>query len=98
MMRSSMQPEEAVAWTHGTLPPTGWPGAGGAPSWGEGRTMRYAFGEYSLDTQRQELRRAGEPIKLRRKVFQVLAYLLANGEQVVSKQELLDHVWPEQFV
>jgi class 3 adenylate cyclase len=60
--------------------------------------MRYTFGEYILDTQRQELRRAGAPVKLRRKVFQVLAYLLAHGEQVVSKQELLEHVWPEQFV
>src|SRR5215831_10767079 len=60
--------------------------------------MRYIFGDYVLDIQRQELRRAGEPLKLRRKVFQVLAYLLAHGERVVSKQELLAHLWPDQFV
>jgi DNA-binding winged helix-turn-helix (wHTH) protein len=60
--------------------------------------MRYIFGEYVLDTQRQELHRAGEPIKLRRKVFQVLAYLLAHRERVVPKQELLERLWPNQFV
>ena len=60
--------------------------------------MRYIFGEYVLDTQRQELHRAGAPIKLRRKVFQVLAYLLAHHERVVPKQELLEHLWPDQFV
>src|SRR5215471_4677072 len=60
--------------------------------------MYYIFGNYVLDTQRQELHHAGEPIKLRRKVFQVLAYLLAHRDGVVSKQELLEHLWPDQFV
>ena len=45
-----------------------------------------------------ELHRAGAPIKLRRKVFQVLAYLLAHRDRVVPKQELLEHLWPDQFV
>ena len=63
-----------------------------------GRTMRYTFGDYILDTQRQELHHAGEPVKLRRKVFQVLVYLLAHRERVVPKQELLEHLWPDQFV
>ena len=60
--------------------------------------MRYIFGDYVLDTQRQELQRAGAPLKLRRKVFQVLVYLLAHHDRVVSKQELLEHVWPDRFV
>ena len=60
--------------------------------------MRYCFGDYVLDTQRAELHGAGAPIKLRRKVFQVLAYLLAHHDRVVPKQELLEHLWPEQFV
>jgi class 3 adenylate cyclase/tetratricopeptide (TPR) repeat protein len=60
--------------------------------------MRYSFGEYILDTQRQELHRAGEPIKLRRKVFQVLVYLLAHRDRLIPKQELLEHLWPDQFV
>jgi hypothetical protein len=34
-----------------------------------------------LDTQRQELHHAGAPIKLRRKVYQVLVYLLAHRDR-----------------
>jgi DNA-binding winged helix-turn-helix (wHTH) protein/class 3 adenylate cyclase/tetratricopeptide (TPR) repeat protein len=60
--------------------------------------MRYIFGDYVLDTQRLELHHAGQPIKLRRKVFQVLVYLLAHRDRVVPKQELLERLWPDQFV
>jgi DNA-binding winged helix-turn-helix (wHTH) protein len=63
-----------------------------------GEAMRYSLGDYAFDTQRHELHHAGEPIKLRRKVFQVLAYLLAHRDRVVPKQELLEHLWPDQFV
>jgi DNA-binding winged helix-turn-helix (wHTH) protein/class 3 adenylate cyclase len=64
----------------------------------KGGAMRYLFGNYVLDMQRYELHGAGVPIKLRRKVFQVLAYLLVHRNRVVSKQELFAHLWPEQFV
>jgi DNA-binding winged helix-turn-helix (wHTH) protein/tetratricopeptide (TPR) repeat protein len=60
--------------------------------------MRYVFGECTLDTQRYELHRAGRICPLRRKAFQVLAYLLAHADRVVSKQELCEQVWPEQFI
>src|SRR5712692_4814426 len=60
--------------------------------------MRYAFGECILDTQRYELSRAGRVRRLRRKAFQVLAYLLAHPDRVVSKQELCEQVWPQQFI
>jgi class 3 adenylate cyclase/tetratricopeptide (TPR) repeat protein len=65
---------------------------------GRDRAMRYLFGDYVLDTQRAELHGAGVPIKLRRKAFQVLAYLLAHRDRVVPKHELLEHLWPDQFV
>jgi class 3 adenylate cyclase/DNA-binding winged helix-turn-helix (wHTH) protein len=64
----------------------------------EGGAMRYVFGNCILDTQRYELRRAGTRIPLRPKVFQVLAYLLAHRDRLVPKQELLEHVWPGQFI
>jgi DNA-binding winged helix-turn-helix (wHTH) protein len=60
--------------------------------------MRYSFGDYLLDTQRQEFYHAGAPLKLRRKVFQLLAYLLAHRDRVVSKQEFLERLWPDRFV
>jgi predicted ATPase/DNA-binding winged helix-turn-helix (wHTH) protein len=60
--------------------------------------MRYVFGECTLDTQRYELARAGRIQRLRRKAFQVLAYLLAHADRVVSKHELCEQVWPQQFI
>src|SRR5919109_816879 len=76
----------------------GCPGVRWAPRRQGGGALRYSFGDYVFDTQRHELHRAGEPIKLRRKVFQVLAYLLAHRERVIPKEELLEHLWPDQFV
>src|SRR6266540_5033696 len=60
--------------------------------------MLYVFGEWTLDTQRYELSHAGEVRRLRRKAFQVLAYLLAHPDRVVTKQELCEQVWPQQFI
>src|SRR5437868_210906 len=39
------------------------------------------------------LRRAGLPLQLRPKSFDVLAYLSRNRGRLVSKAELIDHVW-----
>ena len=60
--------------------------------------MRYVFGDYSLDTQRYELRHAGEFIPLGPQVFNVLAYLVAHRDRVVSRDELFARLWPDQFV
>jgi predicted ATPase/class 3 adenylate cyclase/DNA-binding winged helix-turn-helix (wHTH) protein len=57
-------------------------------------TMRYAFGDYTLDTDCYELRRAGTLVKLRPKVLELLAYLIAHRECLVAKPELLEHLWP----
>jgi DNA-binding winged helix-turn-helix (wHTH) protein len=61
-------------------------------------TMLYVFGEYTLDTQLYELRRAGEVIHLGPQVFNVLAYLVQHRHRVVPKQELFERLWPGQFV
>ncbi|MCZ6873163.1 MAG: AAA family ATPase [bacterium] len=60
--------------------------------------MIYAFGEYELDTDRHELRHAGTPCPLEPQVFAVLLYLIEQRDRVVSKQDLLDEVWPGTFV
>lgn len=77
---------------------TGCPGAGWAPRRRGGGATRYSFGDYVLDTLRRELHHAGAPIKLRRKVFQVLVYLLAHRDRAVSRPELLAQLWPDQFI
>ena len=53
----------------------------------------YVFGPYALDTQRYELRRAGAPLPLEPKVFDVLTYLVQHGDRLVSKDEFLAQLW-----
>ncbi|MGH8059717.1 MAG: AAA family ATPase, partial [Candidatus Entotheonellia bacterium] len=60
--------------------------------------MHYVFGDYTLDTRRCELQRAGIPIPLRPKMFHLLTYLLAHRDRLVSRQELCEHIWPQQFI
>jgi class 3 adenylate cyclase/DNA-binding winged helix-turn-helix (wHTH) protein len=60
--------------------------------------MTYVFGDYELDIRLYELRCAGTPIKLEPRVFNVLVYLVQHRDQLVTKQELFDHLWPDQFV
>ena len=68
------------------------------PRAGVGWTMLHIFGEYTLDTQLYELRRAGERIPLGPQVFNVLVYLVQHHLRVVPKQELFERLWPGQFV
>ena len=60
--------------------------------------MPYVFGDYTLDTQRYELRRGGARLPLRPKVFQVLVYLIEQRHRVVTRDEVLAQVWPNQCV
>ena len=60
--------------------------------------MIYAFGDYTLDIQRYELRHAGTLCQLEPQALDLLVYLLQHRDRVVTKQELLEHLWPERYV
>jgi DNA-binding winged helix-turn-helix (wHTH) protein/tetratricopeptide (TPR) repeat protein len=61
--------------------------------------MVLRFAGFELDQQRAELRGPdGQPIKLRPKTLGILILLTANTKRVVSKQELMDAVWPNIHV
>jgi DNA-binding winged helix-turn-helix (wHTH) protein len=60
--------------------------------------MLYVFEDFTLDTRRYELRHAGSLVSLDRQVFEVLAYLLAHPDRVVTRQDLFTHLWPERSV
>src|SRR5919197_4614965 len=60
--------------------------------------MIYTFGVCVLDTHLHVLARAGQPIKLRPKAFEVLVYLVEHHDRMVSKDELCAQVWPNQFI
>src|SRR5499433_2482139 len=55
--------------------------------------MLYRFAYCVLDTQLYTLERAGQRTRLAPKVFEVLCYLIAHRDRVVSKQELCEQVW-----
>src|SRR5262245_12528367 len=63
-------------------------------SW-KGAPMLYVFGEYVLDTDHRELRRAGVPVKLEPKAYQILTHLVQHRDRLVPKAELLAQVWPD---
>ncbi len=55
--------------------------------------MGFCFGAFEVDTQVFELRESGAPVRIDRKVFDLLCYLCEHRDRVVDKAELLDHVW-----
>ena len=57
-----------------------------------------SFGEFELDTVHRRLLREGKPLALNAKTFDLLAFLVENNGQVLSKGEILDAVWAGQFV
>lgn len=63
-----------------------------------GPTAMYQFGDFVLDTQLFQLRRADEIIPLEPKVFDVLRYLVEHHDRVATKRELLDALWPSEVV
>ena len=58
----------------------------------------YVFGPFRLDAARRELRRDGEVISVRPTVFDTLLYLVEHPGRVVTKDELLDAIWPRRLV
>ena len=60
--------------------------------------MQFLFTDHTLDTDRRELRRAGEPIDVEPQVLDVLIYLVENRERVVSKDDLIASVWEGRIV
>jgi DNA-binding winged helix-turn-helix (wHTH) protein/tetratricopeptide (TPR) repeat protein len=58
----------------------------------------YRFGPFQLDVRERRLSRGTEVIPLRLKVFDTLRVLVENAGRLVTKQELLDAVWPDTVV
>lgn len=63
----------------------------------ESRTV-FQFGEFTLNCGTREATRHGELVRLERRAFDLLAYLLHQEGRVVTKGELLEKVWFNHFV
>lgn len=66
-------------------------GGGGADS------SRLAVADLELDEDSHEVRRGGALVSLTPTEFKLLRYLLLNAGRVLSKAQILDHVWNYSF-
>jgi DNA-binding response OmpR family regulator len=55
------------------------------------------FAEVQVDLERREVRRAGEPVNMTSKEFDVLAYLLEREGRPVTREAILSHVWGSHY-
>ena len=62
------------------------------------RHRAYAFGPFVADMVTRRLWRDRHPIPITAKTFDVLAVLLEHRDRLVTKDELLDRVWPDTAV
>jgi DNA-binding winged helix-turn-helix (wHTH) protein/Tol biopolymer transport system component len=61
-------------------------------------SRQYSFGEFTLDLDGGFLRRGDQEVSLRPKPFEVLVYLVARHGRLVTKEELIEAVWPDTSV
>ena len=60
--------------------------------------MQFRFDNHTLDIERRELLRGGEPVALQPQVFDLLVHLVQNRDRVVSKDDLIAGVWGGRIV
>jgi two-component system OmpR family response regulator len=58
---------------------------------------RLSFADLELDDDSHEVTRAGRPVDLSPTEFKLLRYLMLNAGRVLSKAQILDHVWQYDF-
>lgn len=56
------------------------------------------FGPFELSSKQRVLRREGEVLPLGSRALDILIYLAGRPGEVIAKQELIDHVWPDVTV
>jgi DNA-binding winged helix-turn-helix (wHTH) protein/Tol biopolymer transport system component len=64
----------------------------------DGASRQLVFGDFELDGSKRLLYRQGEPVPLNPKAFDLLLALVERPGEVLSKDELMQRVWPGQFV
>jgi two-component system OmpR family response regulator len=63
----------------------------------EPESSRLSFEDLELDEDTREVTRAGEPVELTGTEYRLLRYLLLNPRRVLTRAQLLDHVWDYDF-
>ena len=60
-------------------------------------SSRLVFEDLELDEDAHEVTRSGEPIDLTATEYRLLRYLLLNPRRVLTRAQLLEHVWDYDF-
>jgi two-component system, OmpR family, response regulator len=63
----------------------------------EDGTARLLYGDLEMDDDMHRVWRGGQAIELTATEYKLLRYLLANAPRVLSKSQILDHVWNYDF-
>jgi two-component system OmpR family response regulator len=58
---------------------------------------RLSYADLEVDEDTMRVTRAGRPVQLSPTEFKLLRFLLINRERVLSKSQILDHVWQYDF-
>ncbi len=61
------------------------------------RPARLAFADLEIDEDAHQASRGGERLELRPTEYKLLRYLVLNAGRVLSKAQILDHVWNYDF-
>ncbi|GAA4226284.1 response regulator transcription factor [Actinomadura meridiana] len=64
---------------------------------GERERSRLSFADLEIDEDTYEVRRGGVLVDLTPTEFKLLRYLLLNAGRVLTKRQILDHVWQYDF-
>jgi two-component system, OmpR family, response regulator len=64
---------------------------------GAAATGKLVLHDLELDDETHEVFRGGEPVELTRTEFRLLRYLMMNTGRVLSRTQILDHVWDYDF-
>ena len=60
--------------------------------------MSYEFGPFRVDSRERELRRDGKLVPLTPKVFDILMVLIQNPGRILTKDEMMQQIWPDTTV
>jgi two-component system OmpR family response regulator len=63
----------------------------------DAESVRLVFEDLELDEESHEVTRAGAPIELTATEYRLLRYLMLNPRRVMTRAQLLDHVWNYDF-
>jgi TolB-like protein/DNA-binding winged helix-turn-helix (wHTH) protein/Tfp pilus assembly protein PilF len=64
---------------------------------GRRQSRVYGFGAFELDAEFGELRKAGRKLKIAPQPLQVLQVLLEHPQEVVTREELRERIWPQDI-